>query len=135
MTLGVGVDHVIDAACACHAAGSAGEDSSEVVVTAEALPGVPIRITKYATYQTSRSTPAPELVDRCRRTLDRAVSGGFDAIAAVQREQFDRFWDRADVRVQAKHDPVGSSRRSSGICSRSRRHPGGPRGPAFPPRG
>jgi len=106
MTLGVGVDHVIDTACAYHAAGSVGEDSSEVVITAEALPGVPIRITKYATYQTSRRTPVPELVDRCRRTLDRAVSGGFDAIAAAQREQLDRFWDRADVRVQADNNPV-----------------------------
>jgi alpha,alpha-trehalose phosphorylase len=106
MTLGVGVDHVIDTACACHAAGSVGEDSSEVVVTAEALPGIPIRITKYATYQTSRSIPVRELTDRCCRTLDRAVSGGFDMIAAAQREQLDRFWDRADVRVQARHDPV-----------------------------
>jgi len=106
MTLGVGVDHVINTACAYHAVGSVGEDSSEVVVTAEALPGVPIRITKYATYQTSRSIPVPELVDRCRRTLDRAVSGGFDMIAAAQREQLDRFWDRADVRVQAGNNPV-----------------------------
>jgi alpha,alpha-trehalose phosphorylase len=106
MTLGVGVDHVIDTTCAYHAAGSVGEDSSEVVVTAEALPGIPIRITKYAAYQTSRSIPVPELTDRCCRTLDRAVSGGFDMIAAAQREQLARFWDRADVRVQARHDPV-----------------------------
>ena len=106
MTLGVGVDHVIDAACAYHAAGSVGEDSSEVVVTADAPPGVPIRITKYATYQTSRSMPVPELADRCRRTLDRAVSGGFDVIAAAQREQLDRFWDRADVRVQGGENLV-----------------------------
>jgi alpha,alpha-trehalose phosphorylase len=106
MTLGVGVDHVIDTACAYHGAGSAGEDSSEVVVTAEAQPGVPIRITKYATYQVSRSIPVPELADRCCRTLDRAVCGGFDLIAAAQREQLDRFWDRADVRVQAGKNPV-----------------------------
>ena len=106
MTLGVGVDHVIDTACAYHAAGSAGEDSSEVVVTAEAPPGVPIRITKYATYQTSRSMPVPELADRCRRTLERAVSGGFDMIAAAQREQLDRFWDRADVRVKGGENLV-----------------------------
>src|SRR5208337_1957741 len=65
MTLGVGVDHVIDAACSYQAAGSLGDDASKVVVTADALPGVPIRITKYVTYQTSRSIPVPELVDRC----------------------------------------------------------------------
>ena len=106
MTLGVGVDHVIDTACAYHAAGSAGEDSSELVVTADAPPGVPIRITKYAAYQTSRSIPVPELAGRCRRTLDRAVSGGFEVIAAAQRVQLDRFWDRADVRVQGGENLV-----------------------------
>src|SRR5208337_3599760 len=106
MTLGVGVDHVIDMACAYHAAGSVGEDSSEVVVTAEAPPGVPIRITKYATYQTSRSMPVPELAGRCRRTLERAVSAGFEVIAAAQRVQLDRFWDRADVRVQGGENLV-----------------------------
>ena len=106
MTLGVGVDHVIDAACSYQAAGSLGDDASEVVITADALPGVPIRITKYATYQTSRSIPVPELVDRCRRTLDRAVRDGSDLIAVTQRENLDRFWDRADVRVKARFHPA-----------------------------
>ena len=106
MTLGVGVEHVIDAACSYQAAGSLGDDASEVVVTADALPGVPIRITKYATYQTSRSISVPELVGRCRRTLDRAVRDGFDMIAVTQRENLDRFWDRADVRVQPRFNPV-----------------------------
>ena len=106
MTLGVGVDHVIDAACPYQAAGSLGDDASEVVVTADALPGVPIRIIKYATYQASRSIPVPELVGRCRRTLDRAVRDGHDMLVTSQRENLDRFWDRADVRVQARFHPV-----------------------------
>jgi alpha,alpha-trehalose phosphorylase len=106
MTLGVGVDHVIDTTCSYQAAGSLGDDASEVVVTADALPGVPIRITKYATYQTSRSIPVPELVDRCHRTLDRAVRDGLDMLVTSQRENLDRFWDRADVRVQARFNPV-----------------------------
>jgi alpha,alpha-trehalose phosphorylase len=106
MTLGVGVDHVIETACSYHAEGSVGEDSSKVVITADALPGVPIRITKYATYQSSRSIPVPELADRCRRMLDRAVRDGSGMIAEAQRENLDRFWDRADVRVQARLNPV-----------------------------
>jgi alpha,alpha-trehalose phosphorylase len=106
MTLGVGVDHVIDAACPSQAAGSLGDETGEVLLTADAVPGVPIRITKYATYQTSHSIPVPELVDRCRRTLDRAVRDGFDVLAAAQRANLDRFWDRADVRVQARLNPV-----------------------------
>ena len=106
MTLGVGVDHVIDAACSYQAVGSLGDDASEVLVTADALPGVPIRIIKYATYQTSRSIPVPELVDRCRRTLNRAVRDGLDMLVTSQRENLGRFWDRADVRVQARFNPV-----------------------------
>ncbi len=106
MTLGVGVDHAIETACSYQATGSADEDSSEVLITVDAQPCVPIRITKFAAFQASRSIPAPELVDRCRRTLDRTVSGGFDLLATAQREHLDRFWDRADVRVKSRHNPV-----------------------------
>src|SRR5208282_407167 len=102
MTLGVGVEHVIDAACSYTTVGSLDDGAREVLVTADALPGVPIRITKYATYQTSRSIPVPELVNRCRRTLDRAVRDGFDILITSQRANLDRFWDRAEVRVQAR---------------------------------
>ena len=106
MTLGIGVDHVIDAARSYRAAGSVDDGTGEVLLTADAVPGVPIRITKYATYQTSHSVPVPELVDRCRRTLDRAVPDGFDTLLASQRANLARFWDRADVRVQARLNPV-----------------------------
>ena len=106
MTLGVGADHVIDTACPSQVAGSLDEDTAEVVIRADAVPGVPIRITKYATYQASRNIAVPELVNRCRRTLDRAVRDGFDPLAASQRENLARFWDRADVRLQTRLNPV-----------------------------
>ncbi len=106
MTLGVGVDHAIDTVCSFQAVGSLDEETCEVVVTADAVPGVPIRITKYATYQASRSIPAPELVNRCRRTLDRAVRAGFDGLVTSQRANLDQFWDHADVQVQTRLNPV-----------------------------
>ena len=106
MTLGVGADHVIDTAGPSQVAGSLDEDTAEVVIRADAVPGVPIRITKYATYQASRNIAVPELVNRCRRTLDRAVRDGFDPLAASQRENLARFWDRADVRLQTRLNPV-----------------------------
>lgn len=99
MTLGVGVDHVIETELPYQVAKTVHEDNGEIVVTAQATPGVPIRITKFVAYQISRSTPAPELIGRCRRTLDRAVDAGFDALLTAQRQQMDMFWDRADVRV------------------------------------
>ena len=62
MTLGVGVDHVIDAACPYRVEGRLnGGDTGEVIVTADARPGVPIRLTKYAAYQASRASRCPSL--------------------------------------------------------------------------
>jgi alpha,alpha-trehalose phosphorylase len=106
MTLGIGVDHVIDTACPHRADGRVDDDTGEVAITADAVPGVPIQVTKYATYQASRSIEVPELVDRCRRTLERALRDGFDALAVAQRANLDRFWDRADVRVQTRQNSV-----------------------------
>jgi alpha,alpha-trehalose phosphorylase len=106
MTLGVGVDHVIDTACSYQATGSLEDETAELLLTAEAMPGVPIRITKFATFQASRSIHVPELADRCSRTLDRTIRDGFDLLRTSQREHLDRFWDRADVRVRPRLNPV-----------------------------
>ena len=106
MTLAVGADHVLETECPVAVAGSADDDAAEYLITTEALPGVPIRITKYATYQVSRSAPVSELADRCRRTLDRAVGTGFGALLEKQRASLDLFWERADIRVDAGDDAV-----------------------------
>jgi alpha,alpha-trehalose phosphorylase len=97
MTLAVGVHHVVDTATPHRLTSSVTPDLSEVTVVAEARPGEPIHIVKYLAYQTSRSAPPADLADRCRRTLDRAVTGGFDALRDQQRRNLDRFWARADV--------------------------------------
>lgn len=106
MTLAVGVDHVVDTQCPYQVEGSVDQDNGEILITADASPGVPIRITKFATYQGSRTIPVPELVDRSRRTLDRALRTGFDTLVEQQRHQLDQFWDRADVRVESRSDQV-----------------------------
>ncbi|OLE22793.1 MAG: family 65 glycosyl hydrolase [Actinobacteria bacterium 13_1_20CM_3_71_11] len=106
MTLAVGVDHVIETADPYRVEGAVEQDGGEILITADASPGVPLRITKFATYQGSRSIPAPELVDRSRRTLDRALRVGFDTLVQQQRQQLDQFWDRADVRVESRSDQV-----------------------------
>jgi alpha,alpha-trehalose phosphorylase len=99
MTLGIGVDHIVETAAPYETTASLDGDRGELVITAEPERGLPIRITKLFSYQTSRSAPASELVDRCARTVDRAAREGFDALCASQRRHLDRFWDRADVRV------------------------------------
>ena len=106
MTLGVGVDHVVETDDPYRTEVSVDGNGGRVVVSVDASPGHRLHILKYVTYQTSRSAPVSELVDRCRRTLDRTVAGGFDALLTAQRANLDRFWDRADVRVTAKDQPV-----------------------------
>jgi alpha,alpha-trehalose phosphorylase len=100
MTLALGVDHVIEIDGPHHVSVTSDPDASEVVVAADARPGVPIRLLKYATFQTSRAVGPDELVGRCRRTLRRAVTQGFDAVVDAQRRALDRFWDRADVEIE-----------------------------------
>ena len=107
MTLGLGVDHVIETDNSHQTAVTLDEDSGKVVITVDAQPGVPIRVTKYVAYHSSRSVPASELVDRSSRTLDRATRDGFETLVGVQRSHLDRFWERADIRVGTAGDDGG----------------------------
>ena len=106
MTLAVGVAHVVDVATPHDVSTHADPDNSEVVVTADAVPGAPIRVVKYVTYQSSREVPPERLGDRCVRTVHRARRDGFEELLAAQRRNLDRFWDRADVVVDAEEAPV-----------------------------
>ncbi|MGO9752844.1 MAG: glycoside hydrolase family 65 protein, partial [Solirubrobacteraceae bacterium] len=99
MTLGVGVDHVLETSADVELSVTLDGDVGEAVLTADAQPGVPIRIVKYITYQSSRSAPSAELVARCGRTLDRAIREGPDALLSSQRSELDCFWESADVVV------------------------------------
>ena len=100
MTLGIAVDHVLDVPSTHHVSICADPDSSELVLDVDAEPDVPVRILKYATYQTSRSAGADDLLARCQRTLDRVAGAGFEALTASQRDSLDRFWNRADVTLE-----------------------------------
>ncbi|MEX2549175.1 MAG: hypothetical protein WD638_03025, partial [Nitriliruptoraceae bacterium] len=100
MTLGVGVDHVMETDNPWRAHRSTTDDLGKVVFTVDARAGVPIRITKFMTYHTSRTVPPAELVDRCSRTLDRAMHEGYGALEAGQRDFLADFWQNADVEVE-----------------------------------
>ncbi len=100
MTIACGIDHVIETDNDHTYHSEADEDLGKMVVVVDAEPGKAIRIHKFATYHTSRSTPTRQLSDRCRRTLDRSVRDGFDALLEAQRTYLDDFWDRSDVEVR-----------------------------------
>jgi alpha,alpha-trehalose phosphorylase len=102
MTLGVGAQHLVDTACAWTASTRADDDVVQTVIRVDATAGEPVLVTKFVSYHTSRGVPAGELVDRCRRTLDRAVRRGRDAVEAEQRQWLDAFWQRSDVEVHGR---------------------------------
>jgi alpha,alpha-trehalose phosphorylase len=106
MTLGVGVEHLVETALDYRAQADATASRGKVVVRGQASPGLPLRLTKFITYQSSRAVPASELVERCEHTLDRVSGAGFASLERGQREQLDHFWDRADVRIEADDEPV-----------------------------
>ncbi len=100
MTLGCGVDHVIETECPFTFKTDCGEDFGKTVFSIDAQPGKPIHIVKYIAYHTSRSAPAKELCERTEWTLERAMKHGFEDLAAGQRRYLDDFWARSDVQVE-----------------------------------
>jgi alpha,alpha-trehalose phosphorylase len=101
MTLGVGMDHIVETENHWESSHAWTEDLSKVVFTFSARAGVPIRLVKFFTYHISRSVAPAELVDRSARALKRVREQGFDAIEESQAEFLESFWSRADVRVDA----------------------------------
>lgn len=110
MTLAVVSDHVIETGNEYSARGLVEPDIAKNVFRVQAKAGVPIRVTKLVSYHTSRGVPAREIVDRCRRTLDRALTVGVDEVFIRQREWLDKFWKRSDVRI-AGHDSLQQATR------------------------
>ncbi len=110
MTLAVAADHIVETTNEYTARTLIQPDIAKNVFLVQAKAGVPVKVTKLVSYHTSRGVPAPELVDRCRRTLDRAGQEGVATQYAVQRAWLDAFWDRSDVRI-AGHDDLQQATR------------------------
>jgi len=100
MTMSAGMHHVLRTENDCATTTTWSEDLGKVVFTAQARSGVPITIEKYFTYHTSRNVPAAELVDRGRRSLQRAVELGVEGLRDEQCVELAAFWERADVRIR-----------------------------------
>ncbi|KAA9152933.1 glycoside hydrolase family 65 protein [Microbacterium lushaniae] len=104
MTLAVIADHLVDTANEYSARRLIEPDIAKNVFRVQAKAGVPTTLTKIVSYHTSRGVPAGELIDRCRRGLDRAEALGVDELFARQRAWLDGFWERSDVRIEGHPD-------------------------------
>lgn len=100
MTLAVGCDHSLETDNEWEALTSTIEDVGKRVYRITAKQGEPIRVRKAVAYHTSRGVPVEELSDRCKRTLDRVRSKGFDYYYSRQREWLDGFWRDSDVVIE-----------------------------------
>ncbi|MCA5895213.1 glycoside hydrolase family 65 protein [Isoptericola sp. NEAU-Y5] len=99
MTLAVAADHHLETQNEWDVRTQVDEDLAKHVFRVDAKAGVPITLTKVVSYHTSRGVPTRELVERCRRSLDRVRTGGVQAQFTHQREWLDDFWERSDVEI------------------------------------
>ena len=110
MTVAIVADHLIETDNEYDHRTLVQPDITKNVFRVQAKAGVPIRVTKLVSYHTSRGVPAPELVDRCRRTLDRVEVEGVQRQYERQRLWLETFWERSDVRI-AGHDDLQQATR------------------------
>lgn len=99
MTIAVGVDHQVRADAPVRERAETRPDLAIHEFRAHVAAGSAVRIVKYAAYHTSRSSPAAELAERCRRTLDDAREDGASRLFDEQRAWLDGFWARSDVEI------------------------------------
>ncbi|MFK4760468.1 glycoside hydrolase family 65 protein [Microbacterium sp. ZW T5_45] len=104
MTVAVVADHIIETENEYTARTLVEPDIAKNVFRVQAKAGVPITVTKLVSYHTSRGVPARELVDRCRRSLDRAALEGVSIQFARQAEWLAAFWERSDVQIGGHDD-------------------------------
>jgi alpha,alpha-trehalose phosphorylase len=100
MRLACGVDHILETECSFSHENKHSEDSGKVVFSLDGKRNVPIRLTKYVTYHTSRRVPPEELCERAERTLDRAISQRFETLLKEQQQFMKDFWERSDIQIE-----------------------------------
>ncbi|WP_091226500.1 glycoside hydrolase family 65 protein [Microbacterium sp. 3J1] len=110
MTVAVVADHLIETENDYTSRTLIEEDISKNVFRVQAKAGVPITVTKLVSYHTSRGVPPRELVDRCRRSLDRVRFEGIETQFRRQAEWLAAFWKRSDVQIGG-HDDIQQATR------------------------
>jgi alpha,alpha-trehalose phosphorylase len=105
MTLAVVADHIIETENPYTMRTLVEPDIAKNIFRVQAKAGVPVKVVKLVSYHTAPAgVPARELVDRCRRSLDRAMDDGVATLFVRQRAWMDAFWERSDVRIGGRDD-------------------------------
>jgi alpha,alpha-trehalose phosphorylase len=104
LQLASGIDHSVESAAHVVVAASAHDDHAAVVLLADLEAGQSLRLSKFAAYHWGDADQNGRLAARVRRTLDRALRDGYEAIESAQRRDVARFWERSDVEIDGAPD-------------------------------
>ncbi|MFF8429435.1 glycoside hydrolase family 65 protein [Streptomyces sp. NPDC016566] len=93
-------DHLIEGPESTRRTAQSEPDVSRLTVTADLVPGQPLRLVKFVAYGWSGERSLPAVHDQVDGAVAAAVSTGWDGLVAAQRAYLDRFWAGADVEVE-----------------------------------
>ncbi|MEU9478958.1 glycosyl hydrolase family 65 protein [Streptomyces sp. NPDC048191] len=93
-------DHLVEGPESTRWSAQCEPDVSRLTVTADLVPGQPLRLVKFVAYGWSGERSLPAVHDQVDAAVAAAVSTGWDGLAAAQRAYLDRFWAGADVEVE-----------------------------------
>ncbi|MFT5702496.1 MAG: alpha,alpha-trehalose phosphorylase [Desulforhopalus sp.] len=110
MTLGCGFDHTVETENPITWENEASDDDGRVVFSLEAQSDVPVRITKWMSFHTSRKTAPEDMCKRAKRTLTRAKGNGFQAILNSQKHFLENYWRVCDVQMAVTERRRGRGR-------------------------
>jgi alpha,alpha-trehalose phosphorylase len=99
LTMVAAMDHVIDGPPRTATTAESFEDLGRLLVTADLVPGEPLRLVKFLAYGWSSQRSPPAIRDQVAAALAEARDHGWDDLLAEQRAYLDDFWDRADVEI------------------------------------
>ena len=99
LTMAAAMDHTIEGPHGLAATAESSEDLGRLLVTADLLPGEPLRLVKFLAYGWSSQRSPPAITDQVAAALVEARHSGWDGLVAEQRAYLDDFWDRADVEI------------------------------------
>ena len=103
MTIGVVADHTIETENEFESRTDLAPDIAKNVFRVQAKQGVTTSVTKLVSYHTGGSAiPVRELLNRARRTLDRAADVGVDEHIRRQADWCEAFWRRSDVQIEGQ---------------------------------
>ncbi|MER6074521.1 glycosyl hydrolase family 65 protein [Streptomyces sp. NPDC001817] len=100
LRVGAAADHLVDGPESTSWTAQSEPDVSRLTVTADLVPGQPLRLVKFVAYGWSGERSLPAVHDQVDGAVAAAVSTGWEGLVAAQRAYLDRFWAGADVEVE-----------------------------------